>query len=68
MVAWECLVVAADASGVSISKVHKSGSGFSPTRFTNGMPGRSKISSSLGMALKGAMSTPTALMLDGGIW
>ena len=52
-----------DVPGVSTAKVHKSGSGFSPGRLVNGSPGRSKTSSSCGMALKGAMSTPTALML-----
>ena len=52
-----------DVEGVSISKVHRSFSGFSPGRFTNGKPGRSKTSASSDMALKGAMSTPTALML-----
>ena len=59
-----------DALGVSISKAHKSGSGFLPGRLTRGRPGRSKTSASAGMALKGAMSTPTALTLqkkvDGG--
>ena len=52
-----------DVPGVSTAKAHKPGSGFSPGRFVNGSPGRSKTSSSCGMALKGAMSTPTALML-----
>ena len=49
-------IVAADAPGVSTSKVHKSGSGFSPARLINGSPGRSKNSSSLGMALKDEIS------------
>ena len=67
MTEGETVVIAAlDASGVSISKVHRSGSGFSPRRFDKGKPGRSKISASPGVALKGAMSTPTALMLEGG--
>ena len=55
--------VATDGPGVSTSKVHKSGSGFSPGRFTKGKPGRSSTSSSFFMALNAAMSTPTPLML-----
>ena len=57
-------VSAMKARGVSISNVQKSGSGFSPARFTKGKQGRSKTSSSCDIALKGAMSTPTALMLQ----
>ena len=54
---------ATDASGVSTSKVHKSGSGFLPGRFTKGKPGRSKTFFSCGMPLNLPISTPTALML-----
>ena len=60
-------ILATDAKGVSISKVQKSGSGFSPGRFAKGKPGRSNISSSSGVALNGAMSTPAALMLQSGM-
>ncbi len=57
-------VAKTDATGVSTSKVHKSSSVFSPGRCTKGKPGRRKTSSSPVIALKGDMSTPTALMLN----
>ena len=55
--------VATDASGVSTSKVHKSGSGFLPGRFIKGKPGRSKIFFSFAMPWNLPISTPTALTL-----
>ena len=47
-----------------MSKDHKSFPRFFPARFIKGKQGRSKTSSSCDIALKGAMSTPTALMLQ----
>ena len=62
-------ISALKARGLSILKLHRSGSRFTPARFIKGKQGRSKTSSSCDMALKGAMSTPIALMLrQGGIW
>ena len=68
MTGGECSSVEADGLGVSTSKDHKSGSGFSPGRLTRGRPGSSNTSASSGIVLKGETSTPTALMLPNGMY
>ena len=52
-----------ETPGLLTLKIHKSDSGLSPVPHVKGRQGRSRTSSSSGMALKGAMLTPKASIL-----